>query len=423
MSVHQLVVVGEEAAEASVDGALVAQHLSGDGHAFEILYREYFDRLVRLCRARTGDLAAAEDLAQETLVRALAHLDRFQIDRPMWPWLKTIATRLVIDQSRQRRPELSPDPDDNQSVTDDTLWLEERPILAAALAGVPARQRVALALRYLDDWSPAEAADALGMSRPAFDQLLFRARGKLRHEYRKVCGDSPSRLRVALWPLLAVTERLRHHAARTRSMTENWMASLPMSTEAVTSLVVAATISAAAVSAAIVVKPVEEDRAGSTAASASDLGALEASSSFTALPAGAAQQSRGGRQASHSGGAWTPAPSLHDSWNVKPAAPKLPRDYPDAGTRLRAPVDPSAPGPLAPAPGMPEAPGAPDASPKPALTVDVPGYDLTPPPAGTPSDTPEDPAPAVAPPTAEEAYEAVRLAVVSGPPVPTDMLS
>ncbi|MGH2685723.1 MAG: RNA polymerase sigma factor, partial [Actinomycetota bacterium] len=77
---------------ATDDGILVERHRD-EGHvgSFEILYRRYFPRLVRLLAARLRDRDAAEDLAQETLVRALTHFDRFDASRPIWPWLKTIA--------------------------------------------------------------------------------------------------------------------------------------------------------------------------------------------------------------------------------------------------------------------------------------------------------------------------------------------
>jgi RNA polymerase sigma-70 factor (ECF subfamily) len=311
--------------EASVDGALVELHLSGHGDAFGALYREYFSRLVRLCRARTGDLATAEDLAQETLLRALNHIDSFQLDRPMWPWLKTIAVRLTIDYSRQRRPEPCEDPCEGRSVSDDTAWLEDGPILAEALAGLPARQRVALKLRYLDDWSPSEAAAALGLTRPAFDQLLFRARGKLRTEYRRVCGEAPAGVLALVWPLLAVASRVRHAAWRARIAVQT--ASLPVhaAADAMVGLVVAASVGAVALGAALGSMPSAAPvSAVSSTQLDSDQAALFAAGGFASV-----------NHADAPGEAGTP--SGHDSWAVEPASPALvPSDYRDAAVRLAA---------------------------------------------------------------------------------------
>lgn len=384
LGVHQLQ-VAERDMEATPDGELVQQHLDGDSGAFEMLYRQYFQRLVRLCAARTNDVAAAEDLAQETLLRALSNMDRFQMDRPMWPWLKTIATRLVIDQARQRRAELDPDPGSAQAVEDETGWLEERPILAEALKGIPGRQRVALALRYLDDWSPAEAAEALGLSRPAFDQLLFRARGKLRREYQRVCGESPTRLRVAVWPLLAVLARLRQQAVRTRAVAEGWTSSFQMTGEAMTSIVVAATISAAAVGAAIAVKPpmiasaadLETVTVTAGPAAAEDA-ALAAASNFTAWAAGQRTD-----RPTVVRDAVAPRPAEDRVWHVPtPKAQWKTPAYPDAGTtplrpnvQIRRPSPPSAEAPAVTSP-----PVNPPTATAPALSVglDVPSLPALP---------------------------------------------
>lgn len=316
VSVHQL---QERPVEASADGALVQLHLNGHGDAFAALYREYFSRLVRLCRARTGDLATAEDLAQEALLRALNHMDRFQVDRPMWPWLKTIAIRLSIDYSRQRRPEPCEDPCQGRSVNDDTAWLEEGPILEEALAGLPARQRVALKLRYLDDWTPAEAAAALGLTRPAFDQLLFRARGKLRTEYRRVCGDTPARVHVMVWPLLAIASRIRHGVWRAKLAAQTAVIPAQVAADSMAALVVAVTIAAATVGASLgqasATTPLTDLH---TIVAQSETDAMATQAGFAAVaPAVAAS-----------------TVSTHDSFTLIPAANDAAADYPDLAVRL-----------------------------------------------------------------------------------------
>ncbi|MEX2459381.1 MAG: sigma-70 family RNA polymerase sigma factor [Actinomycetota bacterium] len=173
----------------AIDGDLVREFLHGQGLAFDVLYRRFFPRLVRLCRRRMSDSVHAEDIAQETLIRAFEHIDEFDRDRPMWPWLKTIATRLVIDHARARDRETVADP--GGGAAPDTLDFanrEDRLVLLQALERVPRRQRVALTLRYLDEWNPSEVADFLGVSRPAIEQLLFRARRTLRAQYRRMSG-------------------------------------------------------------------------------------------------------------------------------------------------------------------------------------------------------------------------------------------
>src|SRR5438132_9041447 len=68
--------------------------------SFEAFYRRYQPALVSTCTTLTGSRAAAEDLAQETLLRAYQHIDGLDADRA-WGWLKTVASRLAIDDARK----------------------------------------------------------------------------------------------------------------------------------------------------------------------------------------------------------------------------------------------------------------------------------------------------------------------------------
>jgi len=169
------------------DSVLVQEHLGGEREAFDLLYRRYFPKLVRLCARLTKDSAAAEDIAQETLVRAHEHLARFDLSRPMWPWLKTIATRLLIDHARVRARELPVEHGRTLNSHDaEPGWNEERDVLAEALSKLPPRQQTAVALRYLEDWDGPQAAEFLGLSGLAFRQILHRAKRKLHTEYKKI---------------------------------------------------------------------------------------------------------------------------------------------------------------------------------------------------------------------------------------------
>lgn len=167
----------------SPDGELVRLHLSGDTTAFESLYRTYFGRLKGFCFGKVRDCATAEDLAQEALIRAWINLDRFSPDYPMWPWLRTIATRLVIDELRRRVPEPHPDPAGHLAVVDDLVAVEEGPLLRAALRTVSSRDRTALVMRYLEDRPTPEAAELLGLSDTNYQQVLSRARRRLAAAY------------------------------------------------------------------------------------------------------------------------------------------------------------------------------------------------------------------------------------------------
>ena len=207
-----------------------------DDTAFEALYSEHFDRLRRFVLGLTGQATLAEDVAQETLLRAYLRRDTIDFDRPLWPWLKCVAVRLVVDSSRvQRRESLDPDPA-VETATDSFDVTVERQLLSDALKCLPVRQRVALGLRYLENWKSAEVAAALGLSRVAAEQLLLRARRRLSTEYLALGGESTG-WRVALWPLLFVLSRLRDRSAKLRQVFHGTGAQVSMTVESATNMV------------------------------------------------------------------------------------------------------------------------------------------------------------------------------------------
>jgi RNA polymerase sigma-70 factor (ECF subfamily) len=210
------------------DGALVEHHLVGKPEGFEALYGRFWHRLVAYCERLTGDPALAEDVAQDAMLRAHAHLRGFDVRRPMWPWLKAIAVNVAADQVRGRTNETEWTEDADVRVGDDDPVLVERQLLARAMGRLPARQRVALGLRYVHDWSPGEAADFLGLTRPAFEQLLFRGRQRLRMEYERAARGLGDGLGVVAAPFVGLARRARlavqrRHAAVSDALSGIWV--------------------------------------------------------------------------------------------------------------------------------------------------------------------------------------------------------
>jgi RNA polymerase sigma factor (sigma-70 family) len=165
----------------------------------EAFYAEYFPRLVRMLGQICPDRETAQDIAQETLVRVWERPELLDPSRPAWPWLRTVARRIAIDQMRgtARRSRILKERVRPQPVVDGSAeqvyMVAERDVLRRALTDVPDRQRAALALRHVLDWSPEQVADHLGVHKNAADQLLFRARRSLRLSYERACA--------ALWVL------------------------------------------------------------------------------------------------------------------------------------------------------------------------------------------------------------------------------
>lgn len=171
-------------AAATVDAPAV------DAPAVDALYRRYEARVRRLALRLVDDRATAEDVTQEAFVRVLRNIDRFDAGRPAWPWLRTIVTNLAIDHARANWRVAVRDPDDAAMPDEGYARSEDRRALTEAMARVPTRQRAALAVRYLEDWDTKDAAEFLGVSVAALDQLLFRARARLRAEYDRIGGGA-----------------------------------------------------------------------------------------------------------------------------------------------------------------------------------------------------------------------------------------
>lgn len=175
------------------DGELVRKHLAGRDEAFEVLYRRHHDRLVGWFVRRTGDRVLAEDLAQDTMVRVLKYGDSFDQDRPMWPWLKTTAYRVMVNhlEDAPDRDESFEDQYEDEGEPDPLLSsIEERPALERVLGQLSERHQTALSLRYVRGWSPDDVADFFGVTRNACNQLMHRARHAARREYDRVCGET-----------------------------------------------------------------------------------------------------------------------------------------------------------------------------------------------------------------------------------------
>lgn len=175
------------------DGDLARAHLTGDPHAFNTLFRRYHPSLVGYLRREFRDPTLAEEVAQETLTRALKSLTTYDQSKPLWPWLRTIAYRLACTEAGRRATEVAvPEIEDRTEPREidlvETYVLRDE--LQRALRSIPARHRRALIMRYVEDREPEEIARAFGINRRALEQLLFRARHNLAREYAAAQGRS-----------------------------------------------------------------------------------------------------------------------------------------------------------------------------------------------------------------------------------------
>jgi RNA polymerase sigma-70 factor (sigma-E family) len=128
---------------------------------FEAFVAARYGALLRTAYLLTGDHHDAEDLVQQSLVKAVGAWGRVQGDPE--PYVRTILVRQNISRWRARRwRELSTDsPPETTAVEEGT---EDRIALHRALGSLAPRQRAVIVLRYYEDLTEAQTADALGIS-------------------------------------------------------------------------------------------------------------------------------------------------------------------------------------------------------------------------------------------------------------------
>ena len=137
---------------------------------FERLVRDHQDRIFALGFALTGNRHDAEEVAQDTFLRAYRALCTYPEDRvrelKAKPWLHTIAVNVVRNRVRGVRPRLvelnGSEPDTRTGPEEDAMRRAEIDELAARLSCLPPRYREAVVLRHVQELTYAEVAEALG---------------------------------------------------------------------------------------------------------------------------------------------------------------------------------------------------------------------------------------------------------------------
>lgn len=172
------------------DDALLASSGEGDQRAFQTLVARHLARALSLARRMTGNVAEAEDVAQEAFLRAWQKAPDWRVGEARFStWLYRVVVNLCLD--RKRRKPMAPleaagDPLDPTPSAELRLAEDQRArLVASALASLPDRQRAALVLSYYEGVSNVEAAEALGVSVSALESLLVRARKALRAELER----------------------------------------------------------------------------------------------------------------------------------------------------------------------------------------------------------------------------------------------
>jgi len=161
------------------DADLVARARDGDTVAFERLFERYHAPVLNYLHRMVGDRALAEDLAQDSFVKAYRALGNTRPDLAFKAWLYRIATNTAISYLRRKKlirwvPILgTQDYASNESIE---RSVGRRHDVETALKQLPTHYAAVLILRHYEGLSLAETADALGISENAAKLRLFRAR-------------------------------------------------------------------------------------------------------------------------------------------------------------------------------------------------------------------------------------------------------
>ena len=204
------------------DHRLVAAVRRGDDRAFEALYSRYHRRIHAYVMGMVKDHGRAEDVTQEVFVSALRRMRETERPIAFKPWIYEIAKNACIDQFRRSRraEEVSLQADDGLAPGDYGKLVGSDPTPDAAVAakqdldnlcgafgGLSETHHEILVMRELEGMSYREIGERLGMSRPAVESTLFRARRRLTEEYDDLVSGARC-LRIQGLITSAVTTRL-----------------------------------------------------------------------------------------------------------------------------------------------------------------------------------------------------------------------
>ncbi len=179
-----------------VDGSPNREWDSADD--FAAIVERYSAGLISFLFGMIGDREQAEDLAQDTLIKAFEALQHRRAGQEFSSgWLFRIARNTALDALRRRRLiawlPFAPEHERLLPARDDFAGqLADRELIQSILSQLPARYREVLLLRAVVDLSNTEIATALGMSPGSVNTLLFRARERFRQVHDQVtAADLP----------------------------------------------------------------------------------------------------------------------------------------------------------------------------------------------------------------------------------------
>ena len=176
------------------DQERVPRALAGDQDAFTDLVLDYQRVVYNLTYRMLGDSVEADDAAQEAFLRAYRKLDRYDMERPFKTWVLSIASHYCIDIIRKRRlswlslddllPGQMMSALENRSIEELAMDGERERTMQELLTLLKPDERAIIILRYWNDLSYEEIAEALGANVGVVKSRLFRARQALANQFK-----------------------------------------------------------------------------------------------------------------------------------------------------------------------------------------------------------------------------------------------
>jgi RNA polymerase sigma-70 factor (ECF subfamily) len=174
------------AAMDSAERAMILAALGGDEEAFEAVIRTYSRKVYIVAYAIVQDKSEAEDIVQDTFLKAHQMGTKLREPEKFPAWLLTVTRNAARDRLRRRRPQADAETFDrlvdHQTATPGSAMeqIEFQAHLRRALGKLPEEHRTALTLRYLEGLDYRAIETTMGLSNGALRGILGRALGTLR---------------------------------------------------------------------------------------------------------------------------------------------------------------------------------------------------------------------------------------------------
>ena len=171
----------------SNEHAIYRAAIHGDREAFEVIIRSSSRSLFAIAYGVLQDRQEAEDVVQDTLVKAWKSRWRVRDPEKFPAWISTIARHRARDLARRRRPEPLPhdfESSEGLSAESDRPGIDLDAEVQTALAQLPELHRMAVTLRYFEELDYATIEQTLGLTNGALRGILGRALGAMRRRLK-----------------------------------------------------------------------------------------------------------------------------------------------------------------------------------------------------------------------------------------------